>query len=79
MKMKDDLNLQKSRAEELADMIIGNMEYDEDEDGETVAVLTTDMMLDALAGCGFVLMEGKDAGLAWWDGIHEEVATRGKK
>jgi len=75
----DDLKLQYERAEELADMIIENMEYEEDEDGEQVAILTAEIMLDALAGCGFSLAEGKDATLAWWDGIQKEVAKRNAK
>lgn len=61
----NDLNIQRTRAQELADVLSGFIE----EDDEGCPIIHTDDLLDALGCCGLVLQEGNDAGMAWMDDI----------
>jgi hypothetical protein len=66
----NDLEIQRERAAELAEMLYDFMEVREvEEDGETfhVADLRVNGLLDALGCCGFVLQPGVDAGMALMD------------
>lgn len=70
--MTKDLETQRLRAQELADVLSGYIE--EDEDG--CPIIYAEELLDALGCCGFVLQEGNDAGMAW---IDELITDKNRK
>lgn len=76
--MSADLDAQRERAEAFLEILADFVEVDiSEEDGETFgdAIMTVDMVLDALGCCGLVLQPGEDAGKAFIDGIIRKVRS----
>ena len=76
--MSADLDAQRERAEAFVEILADFAEVELwQEDGYPCgdAVITVDMVLDALGCCGLVLQPGEDAGKAFIDGIIRKVRS----
>jgi hypothetical protein len=73
--MTKDLETQRLRAQELADVLDDYIE--DDEDGNLF--ISSDSLLDALGCCGLTLQEGNDAGMAYMDDIILDVEKKNRE
>lgn len=73
--MTKDLETQRLRAQELADVLGDYIE--DDENGNLF--ISADSLLDALGCCGLTLQEGNDAGMAYMEDIIFDVERKNKE